>query len=325
MRDTMIAKSQPTQSSVHVDRPLTNMSELILQDPAGFVADTVFPIIPVARQSDKYRTYPRGFFSRDEMAKRAAGAQTKGIGYETSTVPYFCDVWGLHHDIDEQTEENADEEVNLDFEAMTLLSEAAKINRELQWRDNFFVTGKWTAETTPGTLWSAASSTPLEDIEVVRLAFQGRTGRKPNVAIMGPQVWSILKNHADLVDRLNRGQTSGAATALLSNLAELIEVPRVLVADSIVNSAVEGATDSFGFGFGKHMLLLHVANAPGRYTASAGYTFAWTGLSGSNVAGTRIKRFEMLPESSRRVEIESSYQQKQIADDLGSMILGAVA
>lgn len=318
--DRMIRKSQPTQGSVHVDRPLGNMSLAIMQEESAFIADRAFPTIGVNKQSDLYRTYPRGAFNRDQMRKRAAGTETAGVGYETSTNPYFCNVWGLHHDIDEQTEENADEEVDLDFEATTLLSYQALINRDAQWAASFFTTGVWANDTTPSTLWDAASSTPLEDIEARRMAMLGNTGKKPNTMVLSPEVWSVLKNHPDLVDRMNRGQTSGAAQALLQNFAELTEIPRILIAESIVNSAAEGLTDSHGFIFGKHCLLLHTATAPGRYTASAGYTFAWKGLSGSNVAGTRMKRFNMDNTSSRRIEIESSYDQKLISSDLGEML-----
>ena len=156
--DRMIRKSQPTQSSVHVDRPLTDMSEAIMQSEGAFVAGQAFPMVRSAKQSNLYRTYPRGFFNRDQMRKRAAGSETAGIGYETSTVPYFCNVWGLHHDIDEQTEENADEEVDLDFEATELLAMQALINRDVQWATDFFVGSVWANDTTPATLWDAANS-----------------------------------------------------------------------------------------------------------------------------------------------------------------------
>ena len=96
--------------------------------------------------------------------------------------------------------------------------------------------------------------------------------------------------------------------------------PRILVAESIVNSAAEGAADSHGFIFGQHCLLLHVAERPGRYTASAGYTFGWNGLLGSNAVGTRMSRFEDIKTRSRRIEIESSYDQRLISADLGEML-----
>jgi hypothetical protein len=101
----------------------------------------------------------------------------------------------------------------------------------------------------------------------------------------------------------------------------LTEIPRILVAESIFNSAAEGAANSPGFIYDDHVLLLYVAPRPGRYTPSAGYTFSWRGLSGSSVAGTRMSRFEDPKTRSRRIEIESSYVQEQISDTLGTMLL----
>ena len=322
-----VTKAQPTPSAVHVDRTLTNMSVAVMSEE-GFIADAVFPTIPVNKQSDLYRTYDRGSFQRDEMNKRAPGAESSTIGYSTSTTPYYADVYSLAVDIDEQTEENADEEVDLDLEATMLLAQAARINRDRNWASTFFGASIWTGEETlSGTdqFSDYTNSDPLLKLEEKRVNMMELTGFAPNTVVMGPRVWQQLKNHPDLVDRLNRGQTSGPAQVLQQNLAELLEVDRIYVPKAIFNNAVEGATDDFDFLYGKNLLMMYVPERPGRYTPSAGYTFAWQGFSGASAAGTRVKRFEMPHTSSRRIEIESAYDQKVIAPELGSIIIDAVA
>ena len=62
---------QPTPSDVHVNAPLTQISIAFLQNASDFIATRVFPNIPVSKQSDRYYTYERGDFNRDEMAERA--------------------------------------------------------------------------------------------------------------------------------------------------------------------------------------------------------------------------------------------------------------
>ena len=42
----------PSRGDVHVNRPLTNISIAFLQTQEAFVADRVFPNIPVTKQSD---------------------------------------------------------------------------------------------------------------------------------------------------------------------------------------------------------------------------------------------------------------------------------
>ena len=41
----------PTQSDLHVNVPLTNVSVAYMQDKAHFIADKVFPRVPVQKQS----------------------------------------------------------------------------------------------------------------------------------------------------------------------------------------------------------------------------------------------------------------------------------
>ena len=66
----------PTPGDVHVNVPLTNISIAYLQNASNFIASRVFPNIPVQKQSDRYYTYDRGEFNRDEMKERAAGTES---------------------------------------------------------------------------------------------------------------------------------------------------------------------------------------------------------------------------------------------------------
>ena len=55
---------QPTQSQVHVDAILTNISVAYLQRAENFIADKVFPVVPVDKQSDKFFTYDKNDWLR---------------------------------------------------------------------------------------------------------------------------------------------------------------------------------------------------------------------------------------------------------------------
>jgi hypothetical protein len=76
---------QPTQGSVHVNRPLTMISVAYMQDQAEFIADKVFPVVPVDKQSDLYYVYTKNDWFRDEAKPRAAGTESAGGGYNLST------------------------------------------------------------------------------------------------------------------------------------------------------------------------------------------------------------------------------------------------
>lgn len=318
---------QPTRGDVHVNAMLTNISVHHAQEASNFVADRAFRIVPVEKQSDRYFTYDRGEFNRDEVEKRAPGAQSAGGTYKIDNTPnYFAHVWAFHRDIPDQIRSNADSPLNLDREATMYLTTKMLIKKEITWRDAFFAAGIWATDVTPGTLWSAASSTPIADVRTGARTIAQSTGVRPNVMIMGRAVYDALLDNADIVDRLNRGQTPvGPALTNRTQLAAIFEVDEILVMDGIVNTAVEGATASHAFIGGKHALLTYRPPAPGIMTPAGGYTFSWTGFMGAGANGTRIKRLRMEPEESDRIEIQGAWTQKLISADLGYFFESVVA
>lgn len=313
---------QPTLSDVHVDRPLTNVSIAFMQSADHFIADRAFPNIPVTKRSDKYFTYPRGDWFRDEMKKRAPGTASAGSGWNLSTDDYSADVWALHKDIDEQIRSNQDAGIDLDRDATNWLSQKALINRDVQWASTFFTTGVWTGSTTgsditPGILWDAGGSTPIADIREQIFSMLEKTGFMPNKLVLGAEVWSVLQDHPDFIARISFGTAGAPSIVTPALLAQVLELDEVLIARSVRNTASEGDADAFEFVFGKNALLLYSNPRPSLLTPSAGYTFSWTGFLGAGNQGQRIKRFAMPWLGSDRVEIDLAYDQKVVATDLG--------
>lgn len=319
--------SNPVPGDVHVNTPLTNISIAYLQDASNFIATKVFANIPVAKQSDRYYTYARGEFNRDEMRERAPGTESAGGSYTLDNTPtYFARVYAFHKDIPDQVRSNADAVINPDREATEYVTHKALIKREKIWAANYFATGVWTNETTPANLWDTASGTPIEDVRGAKSTVLESTGMEPNTLVLGKTVYNALIDHPDVVDRIKYGQTPGApAMANLEALMKLLEVERIFVMKSIENTAAEGATASHSFIGGKHALLCYSAPRPGIMTPSAGYTFSWTGFTGAGAEGNRIKRFRLEQLESDRVEVQMAFDLKLVAADLGYFFLSVVS
>lgn len=319
---------QPTASDVHVNAPLTNISIAYMQDQTGFVSDKVFPIVPVSKQSDRYFTYDKQNWFQSQTRVRAPGSESAGSGFNiTNTANYFCDVYAMHKDVDDQIRANADAGIDMDRDAVEFVMRDMMLQREIQWATTFFTTSTWTGSTTagditPGTLWSAGGSTPIEDIRAQATSIKKKTGFRPNVAVMGQEVWDIIADHPDFLDRIKYTRTGIVGPELL---ASVLGFENVYVADAIQDSADEGGTASMGFVFGKDMLIAYRPRTPGLLTPSAGYTFAWTGYTGAGPGGQRISRFRMEHLKSDRVEGEMAFDQKLIAADLGAYFDNVVA
>lgn len=330
----MSAINQPGRGDVHVDRPLTQIAIAYAQNPDMFVADRVFPVLPVQKQTDKYFTIPRGAWFRDEMKKRAPGALSAQRTHEVSTDSYACDVWALHEMLADQVRANYDSPLQADREITEGLSQAGMIRKEREFVSSFFTSGLWTGDQTgvdsasPGAnqfgRWDRADSNPIKDIRDGKRRVQARTGFRPNKLVLGREVYDALLDHPDIVGRLDRGQTTGPAIAKRESLAALFEVDEVLVMDAVFNSAAEGAADSIDFIGGKSALLVYAAPAPGLYQPSGGYTFSWTGLLGSGALGMRMKRIRDEKRESDMLEIQMAFDQKLVSADLGQFFITAV-
>jgi len=279
------------------------MSVAYFQDQSKFVADRVFQNIPSPNQSDVYYTYDRGMFNRNQMAKRAPRTEANGIGYTVDNTPnFFCDVFGLHHDIPDQVRANADAVLKPDREAVELLTHQALIKREVDFMANFFATSKWGTDVTgvagaPGAgefkQWDQADSDPIGDVEKGKRT-TGLTGYEGNILVVDRITWGFLKHHPDILDKIKFGQTPGSpAIATLQAVAAILEVEEILVSAAVQNTAKEGATNVDAFIAGKNALLAYRPPSPGIMTPAAGYTFSWNGYLGASDQGIRFKRFRM--------------------------------
>jgi hypothetical protein len=315
---------QPTQSDVHVDAILTGISVAYMQDADHFVAGKVFPSVPVQKQSDKYFTYTQDDFFRDEVQYRADGTESAGSGYGLSTATYSADVWALHKDIGDQTRANADAPLNMDQDATRYLAQQMLIRQERDWATSYFGTGIWDTDVTPATLWSATSSDPIGDVQTGINTVLTNTGYRPNVGVCSYAVFSILKNHVDIVDRYKYTTSESMTTDLIARVLGLDELH---VMGSIVNTANEGATASYSQIGDKDMLLAYRPASAGLMTPSAGYNFSWTGLANSGGIGTStsVSRFRMDHLRADRLEIQSAWDMKVVSSALGYFFDNCVA
>lgn len=324
--------SQPTLSDVHVNKPLTNISVAYRQNAANFVADKVFPRVPVQYKSDLYFKFDKGDWLRSQMEARAPGTESAGTGWKMSTDSYTCETYALHKDIPDEVRENTQEPLDMDRNTTQFLTQQYLIHRDSLWQSTFFKTGVWFKDWTGNALasdyanntimkWDLPGSTPLQDVDQAMVEIEQKTGLRPNAMVIGPIAFSRLKNNDDVIQRVKYTQR-GIITEEM--MAGMFGVATFLVARAVSNTANEGATDSVGYVFGKSVLLLHVAPAPSLEMPSAGYIFEWQGIRGG-IQGLRVKKIRIETKEVDRIEISTSYVMKVIATDCGLFMSGVVS
>ncbi len=318
--------TSPTRSDVHVDAVLTGISVAYIQSQTDFIATRVFPIVPVDKQSDVFYTYAKNDWFRDEAQLRAPGTESAGGSYGLSTDTYSCDVWAFHKDVPDQVVANEDAPLDSYRDATQFVTRKLLLRQEVQWASDYFTTGVWGTDKTGGTDFTRwddyAASDPFEDIEAGKETILSTTGFEPNTLVLGYSVFRKLKRHPDLRDQI-KYTTPDNVTAEI--MASLFELDRVLVAKAVKATNVEGETAAYSFVQGKHALLCYSAPSPGLLQPSAGYIFAWRGVSGTLGATVGVDRFRMQHLKADRIEGEVAFDDKVVASDLGYFFANAVS
>jgi len=314
-----------TPSSVHLDQPLTNLTIAYAQADTNFIADKVFPVVGVERQSDKFYIYDRDNMNRTGDVKALAPrTEVNRIGMSISNSSYYTDVFGLGMDFDQQTLANEDAALDIRSAGAQTLATRLMIHREEQFAANFFAASIWGSESTPSNLWSDyTNSTPIQDVTNARRTMQLKSGGfKPNTMVVGKEVRDILINHPKILARLNGGSTvSNPALITDAKLAEIFEVENFYIMEAVKNDSVEGVAESNSFIGGKHALLVHGPKGAGLMTPAAGLTFAWNNVPGANNLGITVESFSddalKRQQVAEHIQVKMAYDMQVTGADLG--------
>lgn len=324
----------PTPSDLHVSVPLTNVAVAWrAQNRDEFVADRVFPIVPVQKQGDKYWKFHRPDWRRTNAQFRAPSTESVGIGWRVTTDVYFADVLAVHADIDDRQRANADSVFSLDRTFTEQVMNDLHLRKEKDWTESFFRKGVWErditgvdASGTPGddevVRFSETASTPIEAFRGYRRYMKRHTGLDPNFLVWGAEVEDTMLDHDAFIERIKYTQRGTLTNDLLASFLGIDRIHTLTAVENIAGEFADIAEDAaqadYQFiGDGKSMLMGYAASAPSTQTPSAGYTFSWAGYVGASREGIRTKKFRMEPIASDRIEGEMAYDMKATAPELG--------
>lgn len=311
--------SRPTAKDVHVDAILTNIS--IKHKNAMYIAEQIFPIVSVTQQSDKYYIFTKADMFRNTAKKRAPGTASEGQSFGLSTDTYFCEEVAQHTLLEDEVRDNADSVLALETTKTQFVTDKIYLELEARIEAMIMTTTNWDNYTTlTGTnQWSDYdNSDPITDFETGIDAIEGTTGKKANTIVLAYDVWKKLKHHPQLLDRL---PVTGLRQATTQQLATLLEVEKVLIGRAKKNTAAEGQTASYSGVWTKDAWIGHVAGAPAKETATAGYIFVWK--REGKIRGIRRWREENI--HSEKIEAFMNYDEKIVGSDLGYTIASAIA
>lgn len=336
----------PTQRQVRgagtTDLFLTNVSVSFMQSADSFVADQVFPVVPVGASTARYKVFPRSYFAMDNVGPRPLGGYPRQTGYRLSEDSYNAEEQALEAWVDDRERSDADASGHdIERAKVRLLTNQHLIHRDRDWASAYFRTGVWgsdrvgVAASPTGTQFlqlDSDNSDPIAMFSADQLASHQTNGGYPlSTLVLGAAVYTRLVNHPDIVARLGDNATRIVTREVL---ARLLGVDRILVPMGVYNSGPEketvAATEAaavYSFIVGsKDALLVHAATDPGTDTPSGGYIFAWNGLLGGNAFSTAaVNRGRDDRAYSDWFHVRMAYDMKVVSPTLGIFYSGAVA
>ncbi len=295
--------------------------------PSGFIADEIFPLVGVNKQSDIIPFYDQSPWFRDEgnSLVRAPGTEAAKTTLTVSnTNTYFAVNNAIGGDIAYELRDNQDAPYNMERDVALLLTGLLTLRRERAFAAAHMLTGDWGTDFTVSNKWSDyALSTPLSDMRNQQRVIRRAIGQKANTWVLGDLVWQRLQDHPELIQRLPDNTLRNPSR---DQLASLLEVDKILVGESMFTSSAEGVAESsvtYQDVWADDALCLFVPSTPSLMTPAAGLTFFWK----NSIARTSPQFVRRIDDDVRKrivIEVHTYFDQNQLLASAGQLGLDVV-
>jgi len=214
------------------------------------VFPVLFPVVRVDQRGGKIIQFGREDFRLYSTA-RAPGAATKRLEVGYSGEPFSLNDYSLEGTVpfESMQEAGAVPDIDLGKIAVMKAQNIIQLGNEVMAATLATTAGSYQAAnrvTLAGTAqWSDYSGTsdPSRDIQTAIEAVRTAVGKRPNTVVLGPKVWSALKQHPRIIDRI---KYTGRDSITLDMLATLWDVKRVVVGDAIYEDDAGVIRDVWG-------------------------------------------------------------------------------
>lgn len=306
-------------NQLHVDQALTDVS-IAYKNPA-FVAEEVFPVVPVRKKNDVFFKFSKQHFRAYKDAYRA-GQRAQQIEVDLDSRGfYMADGHALDVTIDDDEREQADPGAQLEIEKTEKCTEVIKLNQENKLFSEILTTGNITQNVTlsgPDQWSDFDNSDPVTEVLTRKQTIQQQIGVMPTTLLISRPVFDKLRNHRVILERIKYTGQGAWAQLSAQALAEVFELERVLVSEALKQSVPEGRADALAYMMSKDALLFYRPARPGLRVPAFGYTFFWASRSG-------VKRWREEGIEADFLRVKKYYDMRIVAANAAFLWKNAVA
>jgi hypothetical protein len=261
----------PEARTLHTDSNLTNLS--IRYRNEAMIWPAVMPIIKVNKRSDKYNVYNKA--DSYTLANDAIGPKSlpNEVDWGVSSGNYSVKDHALSDWVPQEEIDNADTPLQPEVDSVEFLNLLLDIAQEKRVCDIFNTSSNFSQKTTlSGTSqWGQSADDPVGNLLT---AVEGCFIRA-NTLVFGADAWVIFRKLPEVLDAVKGtvGSAPRGGLASTTEVAQLLEVERVIVGRGRYNAAKEGQTASYSRLWGKHCWALYVDPNPSVKSITFGGTF----------------------------------------------------
>lgn len=299
-----------------VDPVLTNLARGYSNNEA--VADALFPIVSgLTKEAGKYPQFGKEAFKlyNTERAIRAASNRISPEG--VTLLDYVMTEYDIEYPVDYREEE--DSAFPLQAHATNTVTGSIAVSREFKAAAlatnpaNYAATNK--IALAADACWSEPGSDPAGDVATGREAIRKRTGKRPNVLVIGPTTLNVLENHPQMLARVPSDQSK---VVTMDIIKAVLKIQNIVVGEMVYSDDA----DEFHDIWGDVAVLAYVPAATTgqertKYEPSYGYTFR-------KGAGAEVDRY---PENGGKLEMVRNtdrFDLKIAGADAGYLITNTV-
>ena len=286
----------PSSSLATLRPDLATFLEFDLEmDQLGFVSDQVFPVIDVASQAGNFGKIPLEQLLQERDTKRAPGSGYSRGSFTFSPAVYACEEHGAEEPVDDREARMYREYFDAEVISTARAFSAVLTNAEKRVADAVFNTSTWTGSSLTTAIsneWDANHTTnavPITDVEAAVQKVYDNSGLWCNALIINRKVFRNLRNLDQIIERINSsgaGSPSKPSDITTQMLAQVFDLPYIIVAGSSRNSAKEGQTATpTQIWSSEYAMVCKIATSADMREPCIGRTFHWS-EDGSSIGGT---------------------------------------
>jgi len=296
----------PLKSQLHEDKLLGNISVKYRNEE--YIADKVFPILPVKKETDKYRIYDRNFRLPETI--RSAKGEAREHLFDVSSASYRLEQHSLKDHVSDRDAENYDI-FDLRRDTVEELTDVIARRMEKSVADLFTTTG-WSLNVSLAAANAFNANTtvsnPIPIFDTAATTIVNNSGNKPNYGILPREAYIACKNHTSVLDRVK--YTSAEMGP--AKLAGLFDLEELLIPHSVIDTAAKGQASSISAIFGDIAFVGYKPQRPGPMKPSAGYIF--------RNAIPSVKRWREEKRQSEAIEVNLYFDPKIVSSLSGYLI-----